>query len=148
LEFATLTLKKHETNLSRRIFVVNLAIAHKWQGKSEKALSVMAAEDWSDCGDQFHLALAVLRDEFSKAEEIMRRLGREANGVGRPGYENWPLFKEFRKSEHFLSAFRDIYGEEFELQTTPTPESKERTAATDNAKTASTVIPHEQQSPS
>lgn len=125
LEFSTNTLKKHHSNLVRRMFVVNLAIARKWGGDNQSAMNILDAEDWSDCGDNFKMAVAVLKEEFSEAEEIFRTLGAEAKGIGRVGYETWPLFRDFRKSEHFRNAFKDIYGEDFELKAQTPTEKKE-----------------------
>jgi len=31
-------------------------------------------------------------------------------------YQEWPVFKEFRKSEEFGQAYKDVFGEEFKLQ--------------------------------
>lgn len=115
--FANNVLKKHSSNLMRRVFLINLALAHRGLGEKEEAANLLKEEDWSDSTDKFDLALAVLREDFSEAERLMRSLGKEAEGIGRAGYETWPLFQQFRESPEFQKAFRDIYGEDFELET-------------------------------
>ncbi len=95
LLFANEVLKKHSSNLMRRVFLINLALAHRGLQEKDKAERLIAAEDWSDS---------------------VRSLGREAKGIHRVGYETWPLFKEFRGTSRFQNAFRDIYGEDFEME--------------------------------
>ena len=42
----------------------------------------------------------------------MRRIG--SNSVpSKSDYKDWPLFKEYRKSEEFLEAFEEVFGEPF-----------------------------------
>ena len=73
---------------------------------------IMEAEDWSACGEDFKLAVEVLTKNFGLAADIMRQIGK--NGILREvHYREWPLFKEFRKSEEFLKAFKEIYRCEF-----------------------------------
>ena len=115
LEFSLATLKKHHSNLSRRVFAVNLGIAYKMGDFGKSCKNHLDKEDWSDCGDHFKLANAVLTDDLVRAAAIMKSLGKDANGIGRLGYETWPLFRQFRATEEFQSAYEEIYGEKFEI---------------------------------
>jgi hypothetical protein len=112
LDFATDTLKKHSDEESRLVFVVNRAQAYKWIGNEEAALKIISAEDWSATGDKFKLAKAVLTNDFLEACTIMKRIG--ASGFpSKSDYRDWPLFKEFRKSEEFLKTFEEVFGEPY-----------------------------------
>ena len=111
LDFASLTLKAHSDERSRRIFVINRVQAYKWSGEQERAVEILDAEDWSACGLDFQLAAAVLRDEFGKAADLMRAIGPDSNPA-KDSYLQWPLFKEFRKAAHFRQAFEAVFGEQ------------------------------------
>ena len=126
LEFATKTLKKHSSNLTKRIFTINHAIALKWGGEPEKAKALIEAEDWSDCAEHFKMAVAVLGEEFKAAAKIMHSLGAAAKGVSRVGYETWPLFQDFRKTEEFKKEFRAVYGEDLRIDVEAPKETKEQ----------------------
>jgi hypothetical protein len=110
LEFAGTTLKKHSDDESRRIFLVNLAQAHKWAGRPEKANEIMSKEDWTAASSKFKIARAVLADDFGEAAGLMEKIG-DKGDVPKSGYRDWPLFKEFRKSDVFQEAFLRIFGE-------------------------------------
>jgi hypothetical protein len=110
LEFAGTTLKKHCDDESRRIFLVNLAQAHKWTGNSGKTAEIMSKEDWTAVSDKFKIAKAVLDDDFDGAAKLMGKIGAEGD-VPKAGYRDWPLFKEFRKSAVFQETFLRVFGE-------------------------------------
>ncbi len=117
LLFGTETLKKHSSTRRRRMLVINRAIAAKF-GKIASDPSPLELEDWSDCGLPFELGIAVLRDDFDRACEIMRRLGTEHEIVDRGAYSTWPLFLKFREDERFLNTYRELFGTEFDVKGT------------------------------
>jgi hypothetical protein len=112
LDFATETIKKHHSDESRRTFIINRAQAYKWKGNNTKSISILSKEDWSATSEKFKLAEAVLKDEFSRAADIMRELGPDGK-LNKSVYRDWPLFKEFRKSPEFQKAFHDVFKESF-----------------------------------
>ncbi len=114
LLFATRTLKTYSSELNRRMFVINLAIASKF-GEIKGSENYLKKEDWSDCGIQFKLALAVLNEDFSEACEIMQEIGPKGENVKRVAYDIWPLFKEFRNHEKFHTTYKEIYGDDFKV---------------------------------
>ena len=115
LTFATEVLKEYSADEVKRIFVINRAIAHKFDKEIDKARAILAAYDWTASADKFQLAVAVLRDEFDAAVKIMERIGPKAV-PGPPEYKGWPLFREFRKSDKFLAAYKKIFGSAFVLE--------------------------------
>jgi hypothetical protein len=109
LDFAS-GLRKFSSDEYRRIFVVNRVQAYKWAGDTDKARTLLDAEDWSATNDSFRLAAAVLGDHFASAIEIMRAIG--ANGsVTKTDYREWPLFREIRKAPEFAATFEELFGE-------------------------------------
>jgi len=112
LRFAANTLKNVSSDQVRRMNLINLCSAHKFSGDQETCNSLLDSEDWSACGPEFHLAVAVHKDNFVGAAAIMESMGKDG-AVSREGYSTWPLFKEFRESKEFLAAYRKLFGEEF-----------------------------------
>jgi hypothetical protein len=111
LEFACTTLKnRHYDEQHRRILLVNLAQAYKWSGNDSGVTAILDGEDWTAVSEKFKLAKAVLSEDFEKAAEVMRRIGPEGE-VHKAGYRDWPLFRDFRKSDAFQQAFQDVFGE-------------------------------------
>ena len=107
LEFAQLV-KCHE-DATRRVMLVNLALAYKFSGNDEKCASTLAASDWSACSDNFVTCIAVLSDDFEGAAKAMHRIGKNGS-IRQHDYMDWPVFKAFRKSENFLQAYSEIFG--------------------------------------
>jgi hypothetical protein len=112
LSFA-LNLPHHSTHKRKLIFVINKAIAEKFSDNTDyqKTLSDV---DWTACSADFQLAVAVLNERFEEAVTIMYRMGRTGL-VHKPDYKDWPVFRNFRKTEDFKRAFRAIFSEEIEL---------------------------------
>lgn len=123
LIFATSTLKKHSSDISRRVFVINLGIAFKWQGKENLCQQILNDEDWTACEDRFQLALAILQNHFKEAAKIMTTMGARGK-LSDENYSEWPLFKEFRKSSEFLKAFKKVFRKEFTLEEKPITSAK------------------------
>jgi hypothetical protein len=114
LDFATMTLKKHSSEDARRTLVVNRAQAYKWSGAKEKCTQILDAEDWSASSDKFRLAVAVLREDYSSAAELTEKTAKSEE-MHPAHFKDWPLFREFRKTEHFLRAFEKGFGKPFAL---------------------------------
>ncbi|MGD0338632.1 MAG: hypothetical protein ABSB78_07560 [Bacteroidota bacterium] len=119
LTFATSTLKKHSSDIIRRVFVINLAIANKWQGKENVCQQILKDEDWTACEDRFQLAIAVLQNRFKDAAKIMVAIGPDGK-LSIEDYSEWPLFRDFRKYPEFLKAYKRVFRKEFTLEEKPT----------------------------
>ncbi len=124
LDFACVVLKKHYGEWHELVFTINRAQAYKWEGKKEVALQILDKYDWSAKGDEFKLAEAVLRENWTKSIEIMKRIG--SNGpLNNLCYRDWPLFTEFRKEAEFLKTYEELFNEPF-----PISSSKESSTET------------------
>lgn len=104
LDFATSTLKKYTDEQRRLTFIVNRAQAYKWMGNSEAAQKIISSEDWSATNDVFKLAEAVILDEFGKADDLVKKIGKNGD-ISKTSYRGWPLFREYRLSEGFIKTF-------------------------------------------
>ncbi len=114
LHFAEETLIKKSSDNIRRMNLINLAIAYKFTGDTDKACKLLDTQDWSACEDKFKLAVAVLHDRKDETIRIMKRIGKDGS-VRRQDYSSWPLFKEFRTTKEFLGTYKELFGEEFIL---------------------------------
>lgn len=109
LDFACCTLKKWGSEGSRLVYVVNRALAYKFAGDNDTCQKILNSEDWSACGDNYKLCVAVLKDDFEKAKALMLRIG-SGGSVTEVDYAEWPCFKEFRSSDEFISTFTEVFG--------------------------------------
>lgn len=109
LDFACCTLKRWDSEGSRLVYVVNRALAYKFSGDNEACQEILDSQDWSACGDNYQLCVAVLRDDFEKAKTLMLRIG-SSGSVSEVDYAEWPCFKDFRSSDEFVFAFTEVFG--------------------------------------
>lgn len=116
LDFATETLKRHANDRSKRVFIVNRAQAYKWAGNSEKAKTIINSIDWSASSDDFNLAKAVILEEYEEANSLVKKIGTNGD-ISMSNYREWPLFKEYRRTEAFLKTFEEVFNEPFYSQT-------------------------------
>lgn len=112
LDFGTETLKKHSSEESRLLLVVNRAQTYKWTGEHERSRAILDAEDWSAANLKFKLACAVLRDDHEVALQLMSQIGTDGE-MNKHYYREWPLFKEIRKSSEFAAKFEEIFREPY-----------------------------------
>ncbi len=104
---------KQASNIEKRVRIINYALSHKLKGNENDCLAVLEKEDWSDALRDFALAVAVLKNDFSSAAAIMKKIGQQGELIDQGAYATWPLFYKFRQSEVFLSAYIEIYGHPF-----------------------------------
>ena len=56
------------------------------------------------------MAEAVLLDDFATADDVVKSIGANG-GLTKQYYREWPLFREYRKSENFQRIFEDMFKE-------------------------------------
>ena len=114
-DFSRNTLKKYHNEESRRVFLINSAIACCFSGETRKGLEILNKEDWSSCNNSFKLGVAVLNKKYSEAVIIMKKIGTKGE-VQREEYKEWPLFKNFRNTPEFKKVYKDIFNENFNVK--------------------------------
>lgn len=112
LTFATDTLKKHHDQEMLCTLTINKALAHYLSDKKEDCKKVLEKHDWSATNDKFKLAIAVLREEYENAIELMISIGTSNKHINQDAYREWPLFRNFRKRDDFKQAYKEIFNEE------------------------------------
>lgn len=110
LDFAAVELPRHSDEESKRTHIINRAQAYKFGGDEEKCKKIIEEHDWSASNDKFQICLHVLNDEFEKASEVMVKLGADSD-ISKSAYYEWPIFKEYRKTNTFEKTFEKVFGE-------------------------------------
>lgn len=120
LDFVCSGFKRFSNESNQLILTVNRAQAYKWLGNEERCKQIMREIDWSAKGDEFKLADSVLASNWDNASKVMKRIGRDGS-VSQQNYREWPLFKEWRKEDRFLTAYENLFGEPFVIKTATKP---------------------------
>lgn len=94
-------------------FLLNRCIARKFSGKNFR--DDLHSINWSPFHPKYHFAVAVLEDRFEDAEKLMRSQA-VRDEVAEEHFMDWPLFRDFRKTKFFQSAYKDIFGKDFNQQ--------------------------------
>ncbi|HNU01891.1 MAG: hypothetical protein KBB26_10260 [Candidatus Omnitrophica bacterium] len=106
-------LPKFFSEQNQKIITVNFAQALLRDGEKDRAKSIIDNIDWSATTDDFKLARAVLLQDYSDAEIIMMRIGKQGQLTNENSYHTWPLFIEFRETENFARAYFNVFGYPF-----------------------------------
>jgi len=117
LDFATTSLRKYADEQRRRTFIINRAQAYKWIGDFETTQRIINSEDWSATNDAFKLARAVILGEFEEANKLVKKIGKGGD-VSKNDYRTWPLFREYRNSQSFITTFEEVFEEPLQLMDT------------------------------
>lgn len=124
LHFATNNVKQYSSVDYEWVFRVNHALSYYLADEREKSDKIVHEKSWSALDVKYRLAEAVLLEDFETAKKLMHMIGQDK--VFQFNYQQWPLFRNFRKTEQFMSAYEDIYGKPFvykELKETTSNES-------------------------
>lgn len=102
-------LRNNSTESTERIFLINHAIALNAIDKKKEAKDLLNTKDWSATLLDFKLAYAVINYDYDEAQKIMIKIGKQGELVSELPYHDWPLFREFRETDQFLSGYEEVY---------------------------------------
>ena len=127
-------------------FLLNQCIARKFSGKPIE--ECLHSVDWAPFHPKYHFAVAVLEDRFADAETLMRSQAVQ-DEITEEFFKTWPLLREFRNSEEFQRAFKDIFGKDYgdELLEEAEREIKAQQGGADQPATAPESKPEGDQKP-
>ncbi|MGG4498426.1 hypothetical protein [Brevibacillus reuszeri] len=111
LEFANDIIKKYSSQDAKLRNIINLGQAYKWKGMNNKLEKLLKEIDWSALAPHYRIAHSVLKEEYTEASKLMKKI--DADDIDMNAYKEWPLFKEFRRTEEFKQSYYDIFGEEY-----------------------------------
>jgi hypothetical protein len=118
LHFVTEVLPKNGSEELRKTLIINHALAYYLDGDLINCNKILDKEDWS-IGNEFKLAVAVLREDYLKAKELMKRIGPNDNELDKDAYQEWPVFNKFRETTLFKETFKEIFKEEHIIREAP-----------------------------
>ncbi len=114
LEFS-ISLPKHHNETIKRMMAINLAQAYLRSDQKDKSQGVLKRFDWSATGYEFKLAVAVLNQDNDYAAKLLKTVV-GAGDLSEKEIVEWPLFKEFRKTEPFFEAFKELFDKDYAQQ--------------------------------
>lgn len=116
LNFGVNVIRNHSNDALRRNLVINYAQSYYHTNNKKKCIEILNKEDWSSCADNFKLCNEVLRENYNKASDIMLNIGNKGS-ITEADYLDWPIFKNFKKSEEFTESFKSIFNKEPFIET-------------------------------
>lgn len=105
---------KHTAN-DKCYILLNFAQAYKWNGQTEKCKELLNKVDCTVWKDELLIPKFTLEGEFNIVYEKMRTVGKSSSVLTPENYRQWPIFKELRKEVEFIQLFKEIFGEELEV---------------------------------
>jgi hypothetical protein len=133
LRFALFEMKKHGTELFRKMMVVNLANAEKLNGNKIEAEKILDDEDWSASTDTFVICVAAVRDDVQAVTKLMKSVV-DAGHLRVADFREWPVFETMRSNPQFVETFEREFGQrmvaDLEASTASKPEPEEPSEAT------------------
>lgn len=111
------------------MFKINAAISKYLNGDKDQASKILDSKDWSASSYDFKLAYKVLKEQYSEAYVIMKKIGVDGD-ITKSGYTSWPLFNVIRNEPEFLVTFKSIFNEDFKILETPMRPVQELLGAT------------------
>jgi len=115
LDFACITLKKYHSDVTRRMIIINRAIAYKFSTDNSKCQEILSKDDWSATSLSFQLAIAVLNDNDNEVYKLMICIGNKSTEITEYEYAEWPLFEKYKYKTEFQDTFKKIFNKELEL---------------------------------
>ncbi|MEI8044734.1 MAG: hypothetical protein WCL11_25205, partial [Verrucomicrobiota bacterium] len=116
LEYALSGKQKPSNEQSLRFMILNLAQAYRWSEKMDRCAKLLDDYDWSASSTLIQLGVATLRDQYDEAYRLMQKLGHD-DDFKKENYRDWPIFRELRKQAGFLTCYKEVYREDFEVAT-------------------------------
>lgn len=101
---------------TKRVFIINLALAKKSAGRAGEAMALIDAQDWSSANDELQLGVAVLKEDYPTALKLMERIGKRGKIIVENSYLNDPIFSSLRKQVEFGRIYKKIFGKKFNYE--------------------------------
>ncbi len=105
-------MKKHGSDLTRKMMVVNYANSEKLAGRKEKALEILLTEDWSAVSDQFRICVSAVKDDVPGVLALLESVARTGQ-VRKQDFRDWPVFASVKDNAEFTAKFEQVFSEPF-----------------------------------
>jgi hypothetical protein len=110
LKFGLTDMKKHGTEATRKMMVVNYANAEKLGGNVDVAREILDREDWSASTDRYRICVAAVKDEIETVISLMPRVV-ETKEMRISDFREWPVFETVRADPRFVEVFERSFSE-------------------------------------
>ncbi|WP_375158515.1 hypothetical protein [Bradyrhizobium sp. RDT46] len=107
-----LDFKKQGDEETRRMMVVNLAIAERSLENAEEAKRILTREDWSATSNKFKICVSAVQDDINAVLTCLPKISDEE--ISKDEFREWPAFQWVRVNPAFVAAFEEKFGEAFE----------------------------------
>lgn len=107
-----LDFKKQGSEETRRMMVVNLAIAEKSLENIEEVTKILTEEDWSATSNKFRICVAAVQGDVKTVLAWLPKISDEE--VSKNEFREWPAFQWVRTDPAFVTAFEEKFGEALE----------------------------------
>ncbi|MDD2907563.1 MAG: hypothetical protein PHH98_02880 [Candidatus Gracilibacteria bacterium] len=111
LDFAC-SQKKFSNNENKYIYIINKSLSKYLQGDKEAANSIIGCTDWSAFGDDFKLAVSIIKENYNESYNLMKKIGLNGD-IDKNAYIEWPLFNDIKKEKEFRKTYEEIFGESY-----------------------------------
>ncbi|APD93958.1 hypothetical protein BM523_08135 [Alteromonas mediterranea] len=105
---------KFGSDQNKYYLLINQAIALKGLKREDEVNKLIGKIDFSALAFMFQLANFALSNDWENAALMMKKIGPDGD-VTKSDYHNWPLFRWFRKTDEFKTAYEEVFGEEFKI---------------------------------
>ncbi|CCD93438.1 hypothetical protein BRAO375_2590001 [Bradyrhizobium sp. ORS 375] len=95
-----------ESELFRRMMVINHANSVRLQKKLNEATKILDQHDWSAVGDNFRICVAAVRENVDEVTSLMKQ---HPSAIDAEDYRTWPVFRGLRTNSKFSSTYEEIF---------------------------------------
>jgi hypothetical protein len=105
-------MKKHGSDMVRKMMVVNLANCKKLLGDTTGATKVLDEEDWSAVDAKFQICVAAVRGDVASVVSLIRTV-KDSALLSKADFREWPVFEGVKSQPDFIAEFEAVFGEPF-----------------------------------
>lgn len=116
LDFDAKYIKSHYSDDLTCRMLLNRAQVYRWLGDVTKSKNIINSRDWSASSDIFRLASNVLLENYEEATKFMKKIGNSSELIVKSNYRDWPIFRDFRKTETYKKTYKNLFEEEEEYE--------------------------------
>ena len=115
---------KH-SDLNRIQLLLNRAQAYKWKGDDARCKQLLESEDTSSWRSELKCPMYALEEDIDRVCEMMISSGKNSDILDADTYRTWPIFKGVRGEERFKETFKQVFGEDIDIDVKSTDAQNE-----------------------
>lgn len=111
-KFGVEATSKNGSERTKRMLIVNQALAARLQDRKGDAEKIIDKEDWSATGLDFQICSNAAKGNIDEVLKLMPIVGSSDRRIDATCYGDWPVFRGIRKEPAFRESFKEIFGQE------------------------------------